>query len=103
MSGMGAGLSSNNPLIVSAFHHALWLQFLLVLLIAALLAVVRSVLRARQFTALAAGGTTGASPPISPTISAGPAEPVAHRVLRIGFGLIWLLGRDPARAVGHAA
>jgi len=92
MSGMGAGLSSNNPLIVSAFHHALWLQFLLVLLIAALLGVFRSVLRARQFKALAAaGGTTGASPPISPTISAGPPEPVAHRVLRIGFGLIWLL------------
>jgi cytochrome oxidase Cu insertion factor (SCO1/SenC/PrrC family) len=92
MSGMGAGLSSNNPLIVAAFHHALWLQFLLVLLIAAVLGVFRSVLRARQFRALAAaGGTTGASPPISPTIPAGPPEPVAHRVLRIGFGLIWLL------------
>jgi cytochrome oxidase Cu insertion factor (SCO1/SenC/PrrC family) len=91
MSGMGAGLTSNNPLIVGAFHHALWLQFLLVLLVAAVLVVLRAVLRARQFTALAAGSTSGADHPPTSIAAVGLAEPVALRVLRIGFGLIWLL------------
>jgi cytochrome oxidase Cu insertion factor (SCO1/SenC/PrrC family) len=93
MSGMGAGLSSNNPLIVGAFHHALWLQFLLVLLVAAVLVVFRSVLRQRQFNALAASSAATPAPEHRATsiTSVGPAEPVAHRVLRIGFGLIWIL------------
>jgi cytochrome oxidase Cu insertion factor (SCO1/SenC/PrrC family) len=96
MSGMGTGLSSNSSLVVGAFHHALWLQFLLVLLVGAVLIVVRSVLRARQLGALAAAstksstGVSGASPSTYPA-SPGVVEPVAHRVLRIGFGLIWLL------------
>jgi cytochrome oxidase Cu insertion factor (SCO1/SenC/PrrC family) len=94
MSGMGTGLTSNNPLIVGAFHHALWLQFLLVLLVGALLGVLRSFLRARQFKALTAAGTAGTSgsadsaTPVAPLRA---VEPVARRVLRIGFGLIWVL------------
>jgi cytochrome oxidase Cu insertion factor (SCO1/SenC/PrrC family) len=93
MSGMGAGLTSNNPLIVAAFHHALWLQLLLVLLVVAVLAVLRSVLRARQFSALAAGatGSPGAEHPTPLRAAADLVEPVARRMLRIGFGLIWLL------------
>jgi cytochrome oxidase Cu insertion factor (SCO1/SenC/PrrC family) len=93
MSGMGSGLSSNSSLVVNAFHHALWLQFLVVLLIVAVLAVLRSVLRARQFSGAVAGSTAaaGADRRSGEAGSARPVEPVAHRVLRIGFGLVWLL------------
>jgi cytochrome oxidase Cu insertion factor (SCO1/SenC/PrrC family) len=55
------------------------------------LVVLRAVLRARQFTALAAGSTSGADHPPTSIAAVGLAEPVALRVLRIGFGLIWLL------------
>src|ERR1700728_1590982 len=94
MSGMVAGLSSNSSLVVGAFHHALWLQFLLVLLIVAVVAALRSVLRARQFNAMARDASTGTSnpePSAKRPSAVGVTEPVAHRVLRIGFGLIWLL------------
>jgi cytochrome oxidase Cu insertion factor (SCO1/SenC/PrrC family) len=93
MTGMGRGLSAHSSFIVSAFHHALWLQFLVVLLIVALLAVARSLIRSRQFSALAAESTDMSGPerPIPEKSLVGVAEPVAHRVLRIGFGLIWLL------------
>jgi cytochrome oxidase Cu insertion factor (SCO1/SenC/PrrC family) len=94
MSGMGTGLSSNSSLVVGAFHHALWLQFLFVLLIVAVLAIFRSALRARQFNSLATSsvGTSAVEHADNRRIPAtGSAEPVAHRVLRVGFGLIWLL------------
>ncbi len=87
MTGMGKSLSSSNTLIVDAFHHALWLQFLIVLAIGALLAVVRSALRARQFA--------GTRPSIgSESVVQSPApvhEPTGRRVLRVGFGLLWIL------------
>lgn len=92
MSGMGTGLTSNNPLIVGAFHHALWLQFLVVLLLGALVGALRSFLRARQFRTLAgAAATPGSAHPATTAASPQELEPVAHRVLRIGFGLIWVL------------
>jgi len=93
MTGMGRGLSAHSSFVVSAFHHALWLQFLVVLLIVAVLAGVRSFMRARQFSAVAPGSaeTSGADRPVPEEPTVGVAEPVAHRVLRVGFGLIWLL------------
>src|SRR5271155_1169619 len=92
MSGMGRGLSSSNSLVVSAFHHALWLQFLLVLAVVAALVALRGVLRTRQLNASAAGTAmnVGSEGSIAPDAAVVLVEPVARRVLRIGFGLIWL-------------
>lgn len=107
MSGMGSGLNATSPTVVSAFHHALWDQFLVVLVLVVALAVMRAVLRARQLRQLGDGaGTSGPSGPGGPggTAASGApgatarvaapvrvTEPPLLRVLRIGFGLLWLL------------
>ena len=93
MPGMGSGLNSSNSLIVDAFHHALWLQFLLILLFGAGLLILRSQLRARQFRTLAASDP-GAPPSERATRSRAPLnvnEPIARRVLRVSFGVLWIL------------
>jgi len=85
MPGMGHALESNNPTIVSAFHTALLHQLLVVLVIGALLAVVLNALRTFQYRRLAAQGRTFPN--------AGRwayAEPPARRILRIGFGILWV-------------
>ena len=85
MPGMGHALESNNPTIVSAFHTALLHQLLVVLVIGALLAVVLNALRTFQYRRLAAQGRTFPN--------AGRwayAEPPARRILRIGFGSLWV-------------
>jgi len=82
MSGMGSGLRSDDHLVVAAFHHALEQQFLVVLLIVAALWVLRSVLPSRP---------SSKSDAVALDQPLATAEPVARRVLRIGFGLIWLL------------
>jgi cytochrome oxidase Cu insertion factor (SCO1/SenC/PrrC family) len=83
---MGRALQSNNPTIVSAFHTALLHQFLVVLAIAAVLAVALNVIRTLQYRRLAAVGQT--------TFPMGGrwdfAEPPARRIVRIGFGLLWV-------------
>jgi cytochrome oxidase Cu insertion factor (SCO1/SenC/PrrC family) len=86
MPGMGGALQSNNPTIVSAFHTALLHQVLVVLVIGALLAVALNVIRTLQYRRLAAVGRT--------TFPTGVrweyAEPPARRILRIGFGILWV-------------
>ena len=83
---MGRGLQSNNPTIVSAFHTALLHQLLVVLVIGAVLAIALNVIRTIQFRRLAAVGRT--------TFPAGIrrefAEPPARRIVRIGFGILWV-------------
>jgi cytochrome oxidase Cu insertion factor (SCO1/SenC/PrrC family) len=86
MPGMGTGLTTNNPVVVSAFHAALLRQGFVVLAIVAVVAVAWNVLRARQFR-LAAAGQAGSGEQSSPF---GYPEPVARRLLRISFGLIWI-------------
>ncbi len=86
MSGMSSGLSTNNPAIVSAFQAALLHQGLIVLLILALVAVAWNVARSVQLRRAHATGA-GAAPLPSPTF---PPEPVARRLLRVSFGLIWV-------------
>ena len=81
MSGMGSGLRTDDHLVVAAFHHALEQQLLVVLLIGAALWVLRSVLPSRLSNKSEAGGPGRRFA----------AEPIARRVLRIGFGLVWLL------------
>jgi cytochrome oxidase Cu insertion factor (SCO1/SenC/PrrC family) len=93
MPGMGNGLTSSNSLIVDGFHHALWLQFLFVVLVGALLLVLRSALRAGQFRASASSnaGPAGMEHRTHAMADVRIGEPTARRVLRVGFGLLWLL------------
>ena len=86
MSGMSSGLSTNNPAVVSAFQAALLNQGLIVLLILALVAVAWNVQRSAQLRqAHASGAARGAlSWPVSRP------EPVARRLIRVSFGLIWV-------------
>lgn len=86
--GMGSGSHATSSPVVAAFHHALWQQFLIVLLLAAGVGAVRAVLRSRQLRAAAGGGLGSSSHD-----GADPAatSPPAVRLLRLGFGLLWLL------------
>lgn len=86
MPGMSSGLATNNPTIVSAFQSLLLRQALVVLLILALLAVAWNVLRGVQLhRAMREGGLASAELAELPY-----PEPLGRRVLRIGFGLIWI-------------
>jgi cytochrome oxidase Cu insertion factor (SCO1/SenC/PrrC family) len=86
MPGMNTGLSANNPAIVSAFQSALLSQGLVVLLLIALVALAWNVQRAAQLRQ-ARAAANGA--PMASLLSASP-EPPARRLLRVGFGLIWV-------------
>ena len=86
MPGMNTGLSANNPAIVSAFQSALLNQGLVMLLLIALVAVAWNVQRAAQLRR-ARAAANGA--PIASALSPSP-EPPARRLLRLGFGLIWI-------------
>jgi cytochrome oxidase Cu insertion factor (SCO1/SenC/PrrC family) len=138
---MGSGLTTNNPLVVSAFHSALRHQGLVALGLLAVVAVAWSILRSVRLSramkpltgpaqsadgageaapggaggeggdvraagaggpagAGGAGGAGGAEPRSSLSSSArsspspepSPApEPAARRLLRISFGLLWIL------------
>jgi cytochrome oxidase Cu insertion factor (SCO1/SenC/PrrC family) len=86
MPGMGRALESNNPTIVSAFHTALLHELLVVLVIAAVLAVALNAIRTVQYRRLATLGRTS-----FPTAGRWAyAEPPARRILRIGFGILWV-------------
>ncbi|MGO8872616.1 MAG: SCO family protein [Acidimicrobiales bacterium] len=85
MPGMGAPAGAGNSSIVEQFHAALLRQGALILLIAVLLFVAWNSLRSLQYRRAAAdGGPLRARRPVL-----GP-EPVARRLLRIGFGLLWI-------------
>jgi cytochrome oxidase Cu insertion factor (SCO1/SenC/PrrC family) len=84
---MGRGLQSGNSTVVSAFHTALLHQLLLILVIGAVLAIGLNAVRTVQYRRLTAAGTT--------TFPSRPrwdhAEPQARRILRVGFGLLWVV------------
>ena len=87
MPGMNTGLSTNNPAIVSAFRAALLHQGLWALLIVALVLTAWNVLRSvslREASKLGAGTSTSSFRACRP-------EPVARRLLRVSFGLMWFL------------
>jgi cytochrome oxidase Cu insertion factor (SCO1/SenC/PrrC family) len=86
---MSSGQSAANGTIVSAFHAALARQSLVVLAIALVLAAAWSVLRLVELRRAAAAGTAGQPGPSRR--SREPLESPARRLLRIGFGLLWLL------------
>jgi cytochrome oxidase Cu insertion factor (SCO1/SenC/PrrC family) len=83
---MNSSLSTNNPAIVSAFQSALLHQGLIVLLLIALVAVAWNVQRASQLRRARATATGSAPAPLPLTSP----EPVARRLLRVSFGLIWI-------------
>jgi cytochrome oxidase Cu insertion factor (SCO1/SenC/PrrC family) len=86
MSGMGGSLNTNNPTITSAFQTAIVHQALLLVLVAAVLALAWNVLRTVQYRATLRPGPRplpAPRPPQSP-------EAPGRRVLRIGFGVVWL-------------
>jgi cytochrome oxidase Cu insertion factor (SCO1/SenC/PrrC family) len=91
VSGMGGVLSANNPVVVAAFHAALLHQAVVVAVLLALMLIALSV---RWLRADGAGPAAFSSTP----------EPSARRLLRIGFGLIWvfdgLLQAQSAMALG---
>ena len=86
MPGMSSGLSTNNPAIVSAFQSALLRQGLVVLLLLALLAVAWNLLRSAQYRRARAAASGAGLLQLVPAR----AEPVARRLLRVSFGLIWV-------------
>ena len=105
MPGMNSGLNPSDPTIVNAFRSALLHQWLLAAAIFVLLLLVWGATRtwvigqvpggaaaddgAPPQGARAAARAPGAVTP--PQAARAPAEPRARRLLRIGFGLLWVL------------
>jgi cytochrome oxidase Cu insertion factor (SCO1/SenC/PrrC family) len=90
MPGMNSGLDGPVPLIVAAFRAALLHQGLIALLVIVVAGAAWVGLRARR--------------DLGPDAHVEPAEPSARRLLRIGFGLLWLfdgiLQAQPAMPTG---
>ncbi len=95
MPGMNTGLNPADPTVVAAFKAALLHQGLIALLIFLVVGLAWLGVRA-WLPSGAAGGILGAS--------SAPAEPAWRRLLRMGFGLIWILDgilqAQPKMAVG---
>jgi cytochrome oxidase Cu insertion factor (SCO1/SenC/PrrC family) len=87
MPGMGRSLQTGNSLIVSTFHTALFHQLLVILLVGALCAIAFNIVRTVQYRRLKAHGQV--SFPSRQRFST--PEPAARRILRIGFGCLWIL------------
>lgn len=85
MPGMGRSLQTGNSLIVSSFHTALFHQLLIVLLVVALCAIGFNVVRTLQYRRLRASGQS-----TFPSARTATAEPIARRLVRIGFGCLWI-------------
>jgi cytochrome oxidase Cu insertion factor (SCO1/SenC/PrrC family) len=77
--GMSTGLDTNDPTVVSGFHTALLHQGLFVLAVTVAISISWSILRPQQLRA-------------APTVFAArmSAEPMARKLLRITFGIIWI-------------
>lgn len=98
MPGMNSGINVNDPTVTAAFRAALVHQGLIALAVLVLIALLWATARAWPARRLAAPGPgPGAGQGRS-------AEPVARQLLRIGFGLLWVLDGilqvQPAMAVG---
>src|SRR5580704_14033527 len=87
MPGMNRSIQDGNSLVVSDFHSALLHQLLIVLLVGMVCAIAFNVVRTVQFRRLAQEGRTT----FPERSQAMPPEPPARRILRIGFGLLWVL------------
>ncbi len=94
MSGMNSGLSDNNATLVAAFRAALVHQGIIVVAVLAVLAL--AWVSVREWIPAARTAMAGQA--------AAPQEAAARRLLRIGFGLVWILDgilqAQPAMAAG---
>ncbi|MGO9292900.1 MAG: hypothetical protein ACLP52_03280, partial [Streptosporangiaceae bacterium] len=97
---MNSGLNISDPALVAAFRTALLHQGLAIL--AVLLVLALAWVAAREWLAAGMAGPGGPRP--GGQFRARPPEPAARRLLRIGFGLIWVLDgilqAQPAMPVG---
>lgn len=99
MPGMHSGINVTNSVMVAAFRAALMHQGLIALLILATLAIAWASIREWRPGLAAAAGAVGAA-------GAGERqpEPAARRLVRISFGLLWVLDgilqAQPAMAAG---
>ena len=100
MPGMNSGLNPADPTIVNAFRSALLHQWLIAAAIFVLLLLVWGTTRAWATDQVTGGEAAGTGGPAAKA----PAEPRARRLLRIGFGLVWvfdgLLQAQPKMAAG---
>ncbi len=88
MPGMNNGLNADDPTVVAAFRSALLHQGLIALAVFAVLSVVWVSVRGRADAAAGDGPGPAGSPGPG---REGRREPAGHQVLRIGFGLLWVL------------
>lgn len=86
MTGMGHGLGNNDPTIGAAFRSALQHQFGVIVLLAVLLILAWNVVRTLHYRRSMAAGSPEVPAPEGPSHP----EPVARRVIRITFGLLWI-------------
>jgi cytochrome oxidase Cu insertion factor (SCO1/SenC/PrrC family) len=95
MPGMNSGVNVSDPTVVAAFKAALVHQGIIALIIFAVLGLAWVTIRAWRPAA-----TAGAAEPPVPAL----AEPAWRKLLRIGFGLLWvfdgILQAQPKMAVG---
>ncbi len=87
MPGMGRTLQTGNSMIDSSFHSALLHQFLIILLIGVVCTIGFNIVRTVQWRRLKEHGLRSFP---SPARAAAP-EPLARRVVRIGFAALWIL------------
>jgi len=90
MPGMNSGSDRLDHALAAAFMTALWHQGLIALALLAVLAAAWVCLRAWPPAAPLVGRLRSALGP-GARVAAAPAEPAGRRLLRIGFGLLWLL------------
>ena len=110
MPGMNSGLSPADPALVAAFRSALLHQGAIALIIIAFLWLLWATARAWRLTAPGTkpdAGNRTAGPAVRDRRTGGSAEPAARRLLRVGFGLLWildgLLQAQPKMAAGLAS
>jgi cytochrome oxidase Cu insertion factor (SCO1/SenC/PrrC family) len=100
MPGMNSGINVNDPIVVAAFKAALLHQGIIALLIFATLGLAWITVRAWLPGVVGPAGPAGSGAQPAPVL----AEPAWRQLLRIGFGLLWIvdgiLQAQPQMAVG---
>ena len=82
---MGHALQTGNALILSSFHTALFHQLIVIFVLVVLCAVGFNVFRTVRYRKLKAHGKAS-----FPSRSDASPEPMTRRILRIGFGALWI-------------
>ncbi len=105
MPGMNSGLSDTNPILVAAFKAALLHQGLIVLALLLLLGLAWA--GVREWVPSARGATGSPWSAAGLGLVAAATEPSGRRLLRIGFGILWIfdgiLQAQPAMPAGLPA